>query len=286
VGASALSIATSLVQVLYDAASRMPTYVSLTAVLAFLFLLALYLSQRRDLERLRAWMEAAPDHPAEDMARSEALLDRAETELEEILGVEAPPGAPTPTEATAVAPPTRQETPVPPQPTTSERPALEQITTEREALLPHPRWRRFASRISQPRVLGLIALGAVILGLVGIFGSERLLDEGTEPGREPKPGAVVPQDVTVAVLNGTSVPGLGNKVATDVEVNEFTLGAVGTSREEYDQTVVMYEEDQKRAAQKVAHDLGVNPVQPIDRQTQRDADGADVVVIAGKDRVL
>lgn len=282
-GASALPLATSLVKVLYDAASRLPTYVSLAAVLAFLFLLALYLSQRRDLERLRAWMEATPDHPAEDLARSETLLDRAEGELEEILGVEAP--AATPTEATAVAPPSRADTPVPAQPTTSERPALEQITTEREALLPHPRWRRFAARVSQPRVLGLIAVGAVILGLVGIFGSERLLDEGTGPDRAPKPGAVVPQDVTVAVLNGTSFPGLGNKVATDVEVNEFTLGAVGTSREEYDQTVVMYEEDQKRAAQKVAHDLGVNPVQPIDRQTQQEADGADVVVIAGRDRV-
>jgi hypothetical protein len=228
-------------------------------------------------------MEATPDHPTEDLARSETLLDRAEAELEEILGVEAPP--PAPTDATAVAPPSRADTPVPAQPTTSERPALEQITTEREALLPHPRWRRFAARVSQPRVLGLIAAGAVILGLVGIFGSERLLDDGSEPGQEPRPGAVVPQEVTVAVLNGTSVPGLGGKVATDVEVNEFTLGNVGNSRKEYDQTVVMYEEDQKRAAQKVAHDLGVNPVQPIDRETQLEADGADVVVIAGRDRV-
>jgi hypothetical protein len=281
-----LPIATSLVKVLYDAASKMPTYVSMAAVLAFLFLLALYLSQRRDLERLRAWMEATPDHPGEDLARSEAILDRAEAELEEILGVEAPPAAatPTPTEATAVAPPGRADTPVPPQPTTSERPALEQITTEREALLPHPRWRRFAARVSQPRVLGLIAAGAVILGLVGIFGSERLLEDGSEPGQEPRPGAVVPQEVTVAVLNGTSVPGLGAKVATDVEVNEFTLGDVGNSRKEYDQTVVMYEDGQERAAKKVAHDLGVTPVQHIDRQTQQEAGGADVVVIAGKDR--
>jgi hypothetical protein len=276
-----LRLATSLVQVLYDAASQMPTYVSLAAALGFLFLLVLYLSQRRDLERLRAWMEAAPEHPGEDLARSEALLDRAEAELEEILGVEAATAEPT-----LVAPPPPAGTAVPPsQPTTSERPALEQITTEREALLPHPRWRSFAARVGQPRVLGLIALGAVILGLVGIFGVERLLNDGTEPAQSPKPGAVVPQDVTVAVLNGTSVPGLGQKVATDVEVNEFTLGTVSNSRKEYDQTIVMYEEDQKRAAQKVAHDLGVNPVQPIDRPTQQEANGADVVVIAGKDRV-
>jgi hypothetical protein len=272
-------ITADLVPILYDAAHRLPDYVSVAAAAGCLFLVVLYLSQRRDLMRLRAWMALAPDHPAEDLARSEALLDRAEAELEEILGVEAPAEA-TP-EPTVVVPPA----PAPAsQPTTSERPALEQITSEREALQPHPRWRRFAARVGQPRVLGLIALGAVILGLAGIFGSDRLLNENGETTEQPRPGAVVPQDVTVAVLNGTSVPGLGAKVATDVQVNEFALGNVGNSRKEYDQTVVMYEKGQHRAAEKVADDLGVKPVQPIDRQTQQEADGADVVVIAGRDR--
>lgn len=276
-----MGTATVFLKLLYDVGHRMPTYVSLAAVLGCVFLLALYLSQRRDLVRLREWMLASPNHPVEDLARSETMLDRAEAELEEILGVE-PQATPEPT---VVAPPTAAAAPAQSQTTTSERPALEQITTEREALRPHPRWRRFATRVGQPRVLGLIALGAVILGLAGIFGSERLLS-GDEGGRtqSPKPGALVPQDVTVAVLNGTSVPGLGAKVATDVKVNDFALGSVSNSRREYDQTVVMYEKDQRRAAKKVAHDLGVDPVQPIDRQTQEEVDGADVVVIAGKDR--
>jgi hypothetical protein len=279
----------NLVPILYDAARWLPEYVSLAAVVGCLFLLTLYLSQRRDLMRLQAWMAEAPNHPAEDLARSEALLDRAEAELEEILGVEVPAEATA--EPTVVAPPTPADgvaaTPPPnSQTTTSERPALEQITTEREALRPHPRWRRFATRVSQPRVLGLIALGAVILGLAGLFGSERLLNDNGGTAESPKPGAIVPQDVTVAVLNGTSVPALGAKVATDVEVNDFALGNVGNSRKEYDQTVVMYEQGQRKAARKVAHDLGVEPVQPIDRQTQQEADGADVVVIAGKDRAL
>lgn len=268
----------NLVPILYDAANRIPDYVSVAAFAGLVFVLVLYLSQRRDLMRLQAWMVAAPDHPAEDLARSEALLDRAEAELEELLGVEPP-------EPTAVTPPTAAEAPATSSRTTSgDRPALEQITTEREALLPHPRWRRFVARVGQPRVLGLVALGAVILGLVGIFGSERLLNNDEGASEPHKPGAVVPEDVTVAVLNGTSVPGLGAKVATDVQVNDFKVGDVGNSRKEYDQTVVMYENDQRRAAQKVAHDLGVKPVQPIDRQTQREANGADVVVVAGKDR--
>jgi LytR cell envelope-related transcriptional attenuator len=277
---------TNLVKVLYDVANNMPTYVSLAAAVGFVFLLALYLSQRRDLLRLQEWMALSPDHPAEDLARSETLLDRSEAELEEILGVEPPPEATA--EPTAVAPPSAA---VPAthvatsQPTTSERPALEQITTEREALLPHPRWRRFAARVGQPRVLGLIAVGAVILGLVGIFGSERLLNDNAAPEKSRKPGAVVPQDVSVTVLNGTSVPSLGAKVADDVKVNEFALDEVGTSRKEYDQTVVMFEQDQRKAAARVANALGVDVVQKIDRPTQRAAGGADVVVIAGKDRV-
>jgi hypothetical protein len=277
-----MPFAATLVKVLYDAANRMPTYVSLAAAAGCLFLLALYLSQRRDLMRLQAWMAAEPDHPAEDLARSEALLDRAEAELEEILGVEAP-AEPT-AERTAVAPPPAAAPSPASQTTTSERPALEQITTEREALLPHPRWRRFAARVSQPSVLAAIAAGAVILGVLGIFASDRLLNDNTGSEQSRKPGAVVPHDVSVAVLNGTAVAGLGAKVADDVTANNFSLGTVGNSRKEYDQTVVMYEPGEKKAAEKVAHDLGVKPIQKIDRATQEEAGNADVVVIAGRDR--
>jgi hypothetical protein len=273
-----MPLASTVVKVLYDAAHRMPTYVSLAAVVGCLFLIVLYLSQRRDLARIQTWRETVPNHPAEDMARSEALLDRAEAELEEVLGVEAP------IEQTAVAPPTEAAPAPSSQTTTSERPALEQITTEREALLPHPRWRRFAARVSQPSVLAAIAAGAVILGVVGIFGSERLLNDNTGSQQSRKPGAFVPHDVSVAVLNGTAVAGLGAKVADDVRANNFTLGTVGNSRKEYDQTVVMYEPNEKKAALKVAHDLGVKPIQKIDRATQDAAGNADVVVIAGRDR--
>lgn len=95
---------------------------------------------------------------------------------------------------------------------------------------------------------------------------------------------MVPGEVEVAVLNGTSVPGLAAKVGDDVRVNGFKLGAVANSSNQVDQTVVMYEPGEKRAAKKVANDLGVKPVQPINRQTERAGDGAAVVVIAGADR--
>jgi hypothetical protein len=282
---------------LYDLAFQLPAYVSLAAALACVLLLPLYFSQRRDLERLHVWMEREPGHPQADIAASEALLDRAETELEALFGPEPQPptgeqaGEPAVAEPTLVAPPA----PAPPagpapagglaaaQRVTAERPALERITTERAALQPHPHWRRLVGRVGQPRVLSAVAVLAVLLGLAAIFGSEELL-KGGESDRGPKPGAIVPGEVDVAVLNGTSVPGLAAKVGDDVRVNGFRLGAVTNSRDQFDQTVVMYGPGQQRAARKVAHDLGVKPLQPIDRQTEQAANDADVVVIAGADR--
>src|SRR6266576_1393664 len=95
-----------------------PAYVSLGAIVSFFLLLLLYFSQRRDLERLHAWMEGDPGHPASDVAASEALLDRAEADLEEILGTAGPGGGAEP-EPTLVAPPPPAQ---PRQPTTSDRP--------------------------------------------------------------------------------------------------------------------------------------------------------------------
>src|SRR5919197_1163751 len=268
---------------IYDIALDLPSYVSAAALAAFAVLLPLYLSQRRDVRRLREWMEREPEHAKADLAASEALLDRAEAELEAALGSGAG-------EAPTVAP-TEVKPPSPAGPLTTvpaalrvahERPALERITMERETLLPHPRWRRLVNRVGQPRVLSLTALLAVVLGLAGIFGSERILRQVSDDHRGG--GAIVPGNVTVAVLNGTSVPGLAAKVGDDVRVNGFELGTVSNSRRQLGQTVVMYEAHQQRAAKKVAHDLGVKPVQPIDRETQRIAGGADVVVIAGEDR--
>jgi hypothetical protein len=82
--------------------------VAAVALLGIVLLLPLYISQRRDLLRLRAWMAAEPGHPGVDIARSEAMLDRAEAELEDLLGTpevrEPEPGAPPGTPAAGTTP--------------------------------------------------------------------------------------------------------------------------------------------------------------------------------------
>src|SRR5436190_19895582 len=79
-------------------------YVAFPALLGIVLLLPLYLRQRRDVVRLRAWMARDPAHPQADVAASEALLDRAETELEAFLAERGEPlGAAPP--AVAASPP-------------------------------------------------------------------------------------------------------------------------------------------------------------------------------------
>jgi hypothetical protein len=260
---------------------RAAGFVGLAALVAIALLLPLYLSQRRDVMRMRAWMEREPDHPAGDIAASEAILDRAERELEELLGTEAQEA-----EAPAAEPGTTPSAPVPAATrVTHERPALERITMERAALAPHPRWRRFVARATQARVLIAIGVGALVLGGAAIYVSEELL-RGNGAGNGERAGAIDRAEVTVAVLNGTSVNGLAGNVASDVESSGYELGAVSSTTPGAARTLVLYADGQKRAAQKVARDLGVDKatVEPLDRETRRLAGGADVVVIAGEDR--
>jgi hypothetical protein len=267
-----------------DLIDKAGAIVAVVATAGILLLLPLYFSQRRDVIRLREWMEREPEHPGADIAASEALLDRAEVELEELIGETGEEEAPTEAGATPATPATGAPAVTAAQRVTSERPALTRITMERAALEPHPRWRRFVARATQPKLLIGIAAAAVILGVVALFGSEKLLETGNE-SKGGGGGGISPGDISVFVLNGTDVEGLAAKVGDNVEENKFDLQhPLSTDPEHFDQSVVMYAKGQQAAAQKVARSLGINPVQPIDRQTQQLAGDADVVVIAGEDR--
>jgi LytR cell envelope-related transcriptional attenuator len=254
-------------------------FVSLAAAIGVLLALPLYLSQRRDVQRLRAWMEREPSHPAEDIAASEAILDRAEAELEELTGRAATDVQP---------PPTTPVTPIPAATrVTSERPALERITMERAALEPHPRWRRLAGRLTEPRILAAIGLVCLLVGVGAIFASERLLSGDGEEGA-PGAGVVDPASVEVVVLNGTTAEGLAGLVADDLRAKDYNVpeGAISNAPSTFDQTVVMFAPGSERAARKVARQLDVTAVQKISQEARRAAAGfdPDVVVIAGEDR--
>ena len=276
---------------------RLFALAALVALVGLGCLVPLYLSQRRDILRLRALTEDKPGYAAEDLARSEGALDRAEVELEDVYAGRGDPvpgtaqfeavaqvraGAPA-TAATEV----RREPLVPAAArVTSERPALERLTMERAALLPHPRWRRFRDWVTQPRWLAAIAVVAVVAGVAAIVASQQFLsgdDDGSAPAAQ-----VDSSGLEVAVLSGTTLKGLAGKVGADVEAIGYTLGDIGTvGGGAAEKSLVMFEPDiagAERLAKRVANDLGIDVVQKIDGQTQRLAGGAAAVVIAGQDR--
>lgn len=269
--------------------SEVTSAIAAVSVIGIFLLLPLYLSQRRDVNRLREWMKLNPDFPGSDLALSERRLDHAERELAKAY---ADRGEPVPgtmefeavRAATAVKEPGKAEpaaVPLDESLLTSERPALAQVTMERSALEPHPHMKRFGARVTQPRWLAVIALVSLVLGVTGIVVVDQVLRSGTDDT-----GAVTePAGIEVAVLNTTTASGIAGRVATQIENAGFTRGQVGNIQRETDQTIVMYAPEQKRAATRVAKELDDVAVQPIDREVQEAADGADVVVILGQDRV-
>jgi len=234
-------------------------------------------------------MQGNPDFAEEDLALSDQRLDKAERDLERAYQER---GEPVPgtvefeaiKAATLVEDPKKGQTvgiPAISPEATSERPALAQVTMERAALQSHPRWKMFVARITQPRWLAVIAVGALVLGTAGIIIVDRVLRED-ESGT---PAASQASGIEVAVLNTTTASGIAGRVATQIEESGFIRGEVGNIERDTSQTLVMYAPDQERAAKRVARELGDVAVQRIDREVQAAAGGADVVVILGQDRV-
>ena len=107
---------------------------------------------------------------------------------------------------------------------------------ERAALVPHPRWRRFVSRATQPRVLVAIGAVALLLGVGAIFASQQLLSDDEGP-RGPHVGAIDPAEVKVAVLNGTAINGLGGLVSSDLDSSGYDVIATTSTVPGYRRTV-------------------------------------------------
>jgi len=255
--------------------------VATASALGILLVAPLYLSQRRDLQRLREWMQHDPSYAATDVAKSEQRLDRAELELEQIYaerGIPMPGTEEHATEATAAYPPGM----APGARVTGERPALTQVTMERAALEPHPSWHRFGRLATQPRWMAVVALVALFVSVAGVIGVQQVL---VNEDREGAIGTTGSGGITVAVLNTTSAGGIGGRVSREIVDSGYLAGGVQTFVREADQSVVMYQPGGKRAAKRIAKQLEIGAVQQVDQQVEEAVPDADVVVILGQDRV-
>lgn len=250
---------------------RVGAYVGLAAFLGLAVLALLYFSQARDVRRLREWAGRAP----------ERALEQAERAAEPERATEVPPATPAATAAAHSLPPT----------------PLSEATRRRKPL----RERIRHIHIPQWRYIGLTVLGILVLA-GGAYGAIQLVgdDGGSEPqaqqagerergggnGADRRQGANVdPAQVTVAVLNGTTVQGLAAQLGEEVRAGGFKLGTIGNAaRIDQASSEVLYRQGEARAARAVANRLGIGETGPVDSVNEEIAGSFDVIVLVGSDR--
>ncbi|HKF83848.1 MAG TPA: LytR C-terminal domain-containing protein [Solirubrobacterales bacterium] len=248
------------------AIEQIGAFAGLAAFLGLAVLALLSFTQGRDIRRLREWAGSAPERDAE---RKEQTSTIAAQRAEELRALEEARTA----EQEAVS-------------------SREERRKRREEGLPGgSRGERLRNRFSgfgelASRPSSLIALFVVIIAIVG--GVAYLLVSGDDEaggggGSKQAAAKVKPSEIDVTVLNGTSVAGLAATFGDEVESKGFNLGAVTNSSSSFEASVVMFKPGHKTEARKVAKQLGISKLQPMNAEIQSVSAGADVAVIVGED---
>lgn len=181
---------------------------------------------------------------------------------------------------------------------------------QQTAIIPPPRQPWYRRLISSPRYLVLVVAGILIFAGAAAFGvSELTSDDTSSGGGTPAAGGgggssggdqanengerggqktppIDPANVTVAVLNGTTVPNLAKSVGERVTGKGFQLGTVANTADQQQQraeSVVLYSPGHRDEAKAVSRRLAIPQRQPIDAASQGLAGDATVVIIAGAD---
>jgi hypothetical protein len=133
----------------------------------------------------------------------------------------------------------------------------------------------------------VVAIGLVVGGSAA-FGISRLTGHDGEipsPAPPSHPRSVVkPGRVTVAVLNGTTTPGLAASLRDRLTAAGFRPGTIDVyADQQIAASVVEYAPGQQAAARAVGRRLGISHREPVTPGTRALAGDATVVVIAGPD---
>jgi len=116
-------------------------------------------------------------------------------------------------------------------------------------------------------------------------GAQNGAGDGAGGGSDDAQPAIDPSQVTVAVLNGTTVTGLAADVGDAVEGAGYQLGNVTNSLDqERAESVVFYAPGAEVEAEDVGRRLKIAQREQIDPDTQALAGDASVVVVVGADR--
>jgi hypothetical protein len=224
------------------------------AVVGLGVLSALYFSQAREVKRLREWAGRAPERSGRGVT---ALPGRAA-------------GVPSPAHPQTAA-------------TASGAPASRAVP-EQTVTIPPRRSQPWYSRIGTRYV----AVGLLVLGGAAAYGVTQLTgDDGGDNSNKPKRNgaAVEPGNVTVAVLNGTTVPGLAAMLSDQIAAAGFKKGTINDySDKQLAESVVQYAPGHQAEARAVSRRLGISQREPVTANSRALAGAVTVLVIAGTDK--
>jgi hypothetical protein len=173
---------------------------------------------------------------------------------------------------------------------------------------PREPWYR---RLPAGRYIALIVAGALVLGGGAAFGISQLASNdsgsGSDKSASSQPDssapasdqpsskddknvtarpAVNPADVTVTVVNGTTIPNLARDTATKLSGLGFQIGnkVTGTGSLAAAESVVQYKPGAEDEARYVAAKLDISQKQPADPDALAQAGTATVIVVLGADQ--
>jgi hypothetical protein len=162
-----------------------------------------------------------------------------------------------------------------------------------------PRAAATASRIGT-RHVAVVLVGLLVLGGAAAYGVTQLTgDHGggnsgnaqanNADGVPDKPkrngAAVKPGNVTVAVLNGTTVPHLAAALSAQIAAAGFKKGTINDySDKQLAESVVQYAPGHQAEAKAVGRRLGISQREPVTADSRALGGDATVIVIAGADK--
>jgi len=167
-----------------------------------------------------------------------------------------------------------------------------------EHALPHPGqsgpqrdhpWRTIAVVVAGVAMLELLIIVVVGIALVAKPMAHDAIAKaaaGPAVNKKPAPEPMLPllprRQVSVTILNGNGVAGAAASEASRVRARGYIVGKVGNApRGSYGHSVVMYRTGRVREARRLARDLGIAIVSPLDGLRKADLHGAKLAVILG-----
>jgi hypothetical protein len=262
---------------------RIGSFAGLASFLGLAVFALLLFAHGRDIRRLRDWAGSAPEREAERMEQTQSIAAQRAEELREL-----------------------EES------RTAEHAALEDREVRRqrrEEGLPEQtrgermreRFSGFGETLSRPAllitlfVILLLVGGGVAYAVLNTGGSSgsgsdsgktAKAEGGKSEGKEKQASAgksVKPDEIEVAVLNGTEATGLAATWGDKAEAKGFEVGAITNTTSTFENSVVMFENGAANEAKAVAKQLQIHKVQPMTAEVSGVSNGAKVAVVVGED---